>query len=429
VKILFAFENPLPNPQADAEVFVATAKHLAAFASQAWLHVPASDAANCASASALAGMPVVRACAPLRPAVLRHICCGLSLPFRRVFREADLVYTRNLWVAWLALLFGQRVIFDHYRPWPDQVPPLRPWIHSIFCNARLLANISHSRYTRAKYLQLGIPAEKLHCVHNGFDPQRLGTRMSAEDAKRQIGIESGTKTVVYTGRINHKKGLELVLEAAQRLPDHLFVLVGAGGHGTIEALASGVKNVRIVPWQQADALARYIFAADVLLIPPSVKPLAEFGSTVVPLKLYLYMGSGRPILAGDTTDIREILEDGRNALLCQPDSVDTLVAGISALTSDSALARRLSEASLADSHHFTWSARARRIATILVDRLEAVPVACSTWNRAQSRDWLLQSRHWVVHLIRKRSWILPPRVAVLSATDTDRKASPRHPGA
>src|ERR1700753_4362146 len=96
VKILFTCENPLPNPQADAEVFVATAKHLAAFTSKAWLHVPASNAANCASASALAGMPVVRACAPLRPAVLRHFCCGLSLPFRRVFREADLVYTRNL---------------------------------------------------------------------------------------------------------------------------------------------------------------------------------------------------------------------------------------------------------------------------------------------------------------------------------------------
>jgi hypothetical protein len=155
MKILFAFENPLPNAQADAEVFVATAKHLAAFATRAWLHVPASDEANCAAAVRLAGMPVIRARAPLRPAVLRHLCCGLTLPFRREFREADLVYTRNLWVAWLSLLCGQRVIFDHYRPWPDQVPPLRPWIHYIFCHARFLASISHSEYTRGKYLQLG----------------------------------------------------------------------------------------------------------------------------------------------------------------------------------------------------------------------------------------------------------------------------------
>src|SRR5262249_26827221 len=148
-------------------------------------------------------------------------------------------------------------------------------------------------------------------------------------------------------------------------------------------------NVRIVPWQQQpDALARYIFAADVLLIPPSLKPLAEFGSTVIPLKLYLYMGSGRPILAGDTPDVREILEDGRNALLSRPDCVDALVAGIRALTGDVSLARRIGAASLADSRNFTWSARAGKIAAILASRLGSVPTACGAWGRTQSRAWL-----------------------------------------
>ena len=419
MKILFTFENPLPNAQADAEVFVTTARHLAAFTSGSWLHVPASDAANCGAAAELAGMPVIRALAPLRPAVLRHLCCGLTLPLRRQFREADLVYTRNLWVAWLAVLFGQRVMFDHYRPWPDQVPPLRRWIHRLFCHRRFLANISHSEYTRGKYLELGIPAEKLHCVHNGFDPQRLGSQTLAEVAKRQIGVESGTKTVVYTGRINHKKGLELVIEAAKRLPDHLFILVGAHGHGTIEALANGIGNVRIIPWQQPDALARYIFAADVLLIPPSLRPLAEFGSTVIPLKLYLYMGSGRPILAGDTPDIREILEHGRNALLSRPDCVDALVAGIGALTGDESLARRLGAASLADSRNFTWSARAGKIAEILTSRLEPIPTARGAWGSTQSHAWLQQSKRWAIHLIRKRSWVLPPRAAVAPIDDPE----------
>jgi glycosyltransferase involved in cell wall biosynthesis len=410
MKILFTFENQLPNPQADAEVFVTTARHLAAFATKAWLHVPASDDANCAVAAELAGMSVIRAHAPLRPAVLRHLCCGLTLPFRREFREADLIYTRNLWVAWLALLFGQRVMFDHYRPWPDQVPPLRPWIHFMFCHPRFLANISHSEYTREKYLQLQIPAEKLHCVHNGFDPRRLGTPITPEAAKQQIGVPADTKTVVYTGRINHKKGLEMAIEAAKRLPDHLFLLVGGESPGAIDTLASTVDNVRIVPWQQADALTRYIYAADVLLIPPSVKPLTEFGSTVIPLKIYLYLGSGRPILAGDTPDIREILEDGRNAILTQPDSLDELGAGITALTSDAALAQRLSAASLADSRQFTWSARARKIAEVLSSRLAAAPSPRSTWSWTQSRTWLALSERWMVHLIRTRSWILPPTV-------------------
>jgi glycosyltransferase involved in cell wall biosynthesis len=408
VKILFAYENPLPNAQADAEVFVATARHLAAYTSQAWLHAPVASEANYKTAATLAAMPIVRACAPLRPAVLRHFCCGLTLPFRREFREADFIYTRNLWVAWLALLFGQRVVFDHYRPWPEQIPPLRPWIYYIFSHPRFLANISHSDYTRQKYLELGIQAQKLDCVHNGFDPQRLGTPLSVQVAKQQIGIDSSTKTVVYTGRINHKKGLELAIEAARRLPDHLFILVGAASPGLIQTLAAGVENVRIVPWQQPDALARYIYAADVLLIPPSVKPLTEFGSTVIPLKLYLYMGSGRPILAGDTPDVREILESGRNAVLTRPDCLDDLVAGIVALTSDRELAERLAAASLQDSRRFTWAARAKRISEIVARRLHSAPIVQPAWSWRQSRAWLEQSRRWAAHLIRKGSWILPP---------------------
>ena len=39
--------------------------------------------------------------------------------------------------------------------------------------------------------------------------------------------------------------------------------------------------------------------------------MAEFGSTVLPLKLFFYMASGRPILAGDTPDIREVLRMGK----------------------------------------------------------------------------------------------------------------------
>ena len=362
MKILFAFENPLSSTEADAEVFVTTARYLAAFTSHSWLHAPGGHRADLVAEEAPAGMPVVRAWAPRRPAALRHFCCGLTLPLRREFRQADLVYTRNLWVAWLALLFGQRVAFDHYRPWPEQIPPLRLWIHRLICHRRFLINISHSEYTRARYLEIGIPPEKLCCVRNGFEPLRLAAPVPVEIARQRLGIDRDQRTVVYTGRINHKKGLELVIEAARELPDHLFILVGSQANGSIEALASTVANVRVIPWQSPEALGPYIFAADVLLIPPSLKPLVEFGSTVIPLKLYLYMASGRTILAGDTPDLREVLEDGRNALLCRPDCLQSLIEGIRALTSDPGLARRLAATARVDSGNFTWEARAARIA-------------------------------------------------------------------
>jgi len=408
MKILFAFENPLPSAEADAEVFVATASYLASHATQSWLHVPLSDDAGRDAAGTLAGMPIVRAHAPIRPAVLRHFCCGLTMVFRREFRQADLVYTRNLWVAWLALLFGQRVAFDHYRPWPDQIPPLQFWLYRLISHRRFLVNICHSDYTRQKYLDLGILEEKLHCVRNGFEPRRLQAPIPIATAKAQIGVPADKKTIVYAGRVNHKKGLHLVIEAAKKLPDLQFILVGSYGKGPIEALAKAVANVRIVPWQPPETLANYVFAANVLLVPPSSQPLAEFGSTVLPLKLFFYLASGRPILAGDTPDLREVLKHGENAFLCPPDRLEALVAGIRELTGDPSLAARLGATALADSRDFTWEVRAGKIAGIVSGRLHSPPAQNGAWGRGQFRSWKHQSWRWLVHLIRNRSWILPP---------------------
>ncbi|HVJ55683.1 MAG TPA: glycosyltransferase [Aliidongia sp.] len=392
-----------------------TAKYLAPLTTQSWLHVPMPDGADRDAIETLAGMPVVRAHAPLRPAVLRHLCCGLTIVFRSAFREADLVYTRNLWVAWLTVLFGKQVVFDHYRPWPDQIPPLQFWLYRLICNRRFLINICHSDYTRRKYLDLGIPADKLRCVRNGFEPRRLQAPMPIEVAKANIGVAADQKTIVYTGRVNHKKGLHLVIEAAKKLPDLLFILVGSYGEGPIEAMARNVPNVRIIPWQPPDAIAQYVFAADVLLIPPSWQPLAEFGSTVLPLKLFFYLASGRPILAGDTPDVREVLKHGENAFLCRPDSPDALAAGIEKLVTDTTLANQLAATALADSRDLTWDARAHRIAETVTDRLRSARQERGLWGRAQFRAWMGQTRRWLVHLVRSRSWILPPDTVLPAA--------------
>ena len=408
MRILFTFENALPSTEADAEVFVATARYLAPLTTGSWLHVPLPRNSDLGAIRILAGMRVICAYAPIRFALLRHLCCGLGLVLRKEFRQADLVYTRNLWVAWVAMVFGQRVAFDHYRPWPDQIPPLQFWLYRLLCNRRLLVNICHSEYTMEKYLRLGVPAGKLRCVRNGFEPDRLHSPMTIAAAKHSIGVPVTQKTIVYTGRLNHKKGLDLVVAAASRLPEVLFILVGSYGHGPIEAMCSDIANILVVPWQTPYALAPYIFAADVLLIPPSTKPLAQFGSTVLPLKLFLYMASGRPILAGNTPDICEVLRHNENAFLCQPDRVDVLTASISALLRDTELARRLAAAALAESGGLTWSARVHTIAAILENRLQSDQTQSGQWGRAQSRTWLRQSWRWLAHLIRQRSWVMPP---------------------
>src|ERR1700743_559062 len=99
-----------------------------------------------------------------------------------------------------------------------------------------------------------------------------------------------------------------------------------------------MENVPIVPFQPPEKLSDYIFAADLLLIPPSWAPLAKYGSTVLPLKLFFYLAAGRSILAGKTPDVMEVLRHGDNAILCKPDDVPALVDGIGTVLNDDALA-------------------------------------------------------------------------------------------
>lgn len=408
MKILFAFENALPNAEADAEVFITTARYLGRHLEASWLHVPVKRR-NRYIASGLVNMPVVPAWAAPKPAILRHVMCGLTIGLRRAFHQADLVYTRNLWVARLSLLYGQRVVFDHYRPWPDQIPPLQRWLYKLFTHPRFLGSVCHSEYTRQKYIELGVPAEKLRCIHNGFEPRRFHPALQPAAAKKLIGLSEDAKTVVYTGRVNHKKGLELVIEAAKRLPHLTFLFVGSYGEGSIEALARQVKNVIIVPWQTDETLGNYIHAADVLLVPPSFQPLAKFGTTVLPLKLFFYLGAGRPILAGNTPDVAEVLKNNETALLCEPDSLDALVAGLKALTDDDLLANRLAANARQDSQNYTWSARAEKIYATLQDWLAAAPLSNpGHWGAVQQNAWKHGTKSWLRHFLNTRNVTLPP---------------------
>jgi glycosyltransferase involved in cell wall biosynthesis len=409
MRVLFTFENPLPARAADAEVFTNTARCVGARLTGPALHVPADGARGEAAAHQSAHMAIIRAWAPLRPAALRHFCSGLTIVFRHAFRKADVVYTRNLWVAWMSLSFGAKVVFDHYRPWPAQIPPLQPLLYRLFCHRRFLANLCHSEYTRQKYIELGIPAEKLFTVHNGFDPSRFAAPVEVGAAKAALGIPVSQKTAVYTGRINHKKGLGLVLQAAAALPDILFILVGSYGEGPIEKQAQALPNIRMVEWQTAETLGRYVFAADVLLIPPSLEPLAAFGSTVLPLKLFFYLGSGRPILAGSTPDVAEVLQHDRNAWLCPPDDLSALIAGLRRLTGDAALADRLAAAAQTNSQSLTWDSRGEKITAIITARFQTTQTERGTWGRRQFDRWAQESWRWAVHIIRKRSLFLPPK--------------------
>ena len=285
-------------------------------------------------------------------------------------RSADLVYSRIPAMLAIGPLLPPPFATDHYRPWPDHLPIIRPLVRAASRHTRCAGYIIHSHYAAAAYRRAGVPEARILVAHNGADPS--GEAMTRQAARTRLGLTPERRIAVYAGRLNEEKGLEQILAMAHLRPEILFLLVGSEGDGPIERMAATHENVRAIPWAEPDFLPTWLQAADVLLIPPSQAPLQRFRNCVLPMKLYAYLAAGRPILAPRAPDTAELLVDEENALLVPPDDAEVAAEALDRLLRDGALAERLAANAKRLSAGLSWDRRAERITAFLEERLAAI---------------------------------------------------------
>jgi glycosyltransferase involved in cell wall biosynthesis len=302
---------------------------------------------------------------------IEKVAQGIVGPRHVAARRADVLYTRTLPILLGTLLVGTRpIVYETYRPWPRQQPWSAPIFRWIARHPRFLGAVVHSDLARQSYVDAGVAPDRLLTAHNGYDPERLSPRLSRETARTRCDLPTDRATVTYAGRVTMDKGLGLMLEMARALPDVQFVIVGSEGEGDVEQQAAALDNVRVVPWQPFDDTVPYLYAADVLLIPPTVAPLKDVGNTVLPMKTFLYMAAGRAILAPASPDLQELLHDGENAALVPPDDPEAAIRRLRALLDDPNACDRLGEAARTDIDDHTWPRRAEHILRFIRKRLE-----------------------------------------------------------
>jgi glycosyltransferase involved in cell wall biosynthesis len=404
VHILYSYDTPLPDTGADTEQVVNTLSALAQRGHRIELLVPGprtgpGDTEAIGSYYQVQGNVAVH--------LLQWRCHGirafekwshaLRAPQHPAVAQAELIYTRNLPGAWSFLRAGKRVVYEHFRPWGDQIPPLQPFLRKILRHSNLVGAIFHSQHSLESYRRLGVPDDRMLVAHNGWDPARMEPRLTRSEARLRLGLEPDRFTTVYSGRMNARKGLDIILEAARSAPEISFVLVGSEGTGPVETEARELPNVRIVPWQRFRDLAPWLYAADVLVIPPSLEPLQRHGNTVLPIKLFLYLAAGRVVLAPDAPDTAELLSNGVNAALVPPGDVRTTVATLRTLATNPARAEQLARGALQTAANLTWDARAANIEAFLHRRLADQPGSAhgDPWT---VRAWLSDCARWALHI-------------------------------
>src|SRR5690606_7030130 len=129
----------------------------------------------------------------------------------------------------------------------------------------------------------------------------------------------------------------------------------------IEREARLLPNVEVRPWQRFDATIRYLYAADVLITPPSLEPLQSYGNTVLPMKLFSYLASGRPIYAPEAPDTSDVLIHDQTAVLVPVGDLARQIHELRALLEDAPRRERLARGAQALAASLTWDARAEKI--------------------------------------------------------------------
>jgi len=403
VRIVYSYDTAIPDTGADTEQVVNTVAALARHGESLTLLVPGVRAGS-GDASLIRDYYHVQGDFDIEqlrrgagPRLFQKWSHALHAPQHPAVAAADLAYTRNLPGAWCLLRAGRRVAYEHFRPWGDQIPPLQPALRAILRHPNLVAAVFHSQHTLASYHRLGVPDDRMLVAHNGWDPARMEPRLSVAEARAKLGLAPERQTAVYTGRLNLRKGLDVILAAARLAPEIAFVLVGSEGEGPVEVSARALGNVKVVAWRPFAELAPWLYAADVLLIPPSLAPLERHGNTVLPLKLFQYLAAGRVVLAPRAPDTAELLSDGENAVIVPPGDAAELVATLRRLAAAPELARRLAEGARRSAEGLTWDARAGRIMAFLQQRL-AAPASRPGPDPWRAPAWLRETARWALWL-------------------------------
>ncbi len=313
---------------------------------------------------------------------------GYSLPeylqISRACREfkPDVIYERynlhTLSGVWAAARFGVPLLLEVNAPLFDErsafgglsLPAFARWTEeSAWRKADAVLPVTKvlaDRITRSTG-----PRPHVVVIPNGINPEEFIVPVDNAAAKSRLGL-AGQLVLGFTGFVREWHRVERVLEfmASDASPgDTHFILVGDGPakEGLIaQAAALGLQERTSFPGVvPRDAVRDYVAAFDVAL-QPHVVPYAS------PLKLFEYMALGRAILAPDTANIREVLADGRDALLFDTADDKDFQEKLKRLSTDSALRDRLGSAARATVEHegLTWDRNAERIVA-LAERLLA----------------------------------------------------------
>jgi glycosyltransferase involved in cell wall biosynthesis len=189
----------------------------------------------------------------------------------------------------------------------------------------------HTDKMKAELLTgFGVKDKAVTVIPFGINNSVPDTGKTADEAKRELGLEKLEKVILFFGRIRPYKGLEHLIEAFQSLilEDRSYRLIIAGEpkkeaadywheiERTIEGSRMRDRVIREARFIRDDETELYFKAADVLVLPY----VDVFQSGV----LFLAYNFGLPVVATDVGSLRDDIIEQETGYICRPSDPNDL---------------------------------------------------------------------------------------------------------
>lgn len=195
--------------------------------------------------------------------------------------------------------------------------------------------ITVSDYLKNEVMKLGVEPEKVSVVYGGAGG--LSTKKEKFDFDGTI--------VTFIGSLVKQKGVDVLLEAFDDVPDAKLVIIGDGEEGpSLRKLAKGREDIYFLGYRED--LASVFEKTGVLVLPSRQE---GFG-----LVLLEAMKAGVPVVATNVGGITEIVEDGRNGILVEPENPKHLADAITRVIKDEKLRESLIRSGKDTTEKFSW---------------------------------------------------------------------------
>lgn len=287
------------------------------------------------------GSPLVARCADIDSLEIREVASnpvtaglaarGSALAHAHDGRTVYSGLTANLLFG-VPFVFTRRVVKSHGKSWIRDLA---------YARAARLVGVSSAVVKGMQENQAGRNATVV------LDA-RAELPVDEEEVGRIRARYAGRVLIGHVGALDHShKGQMTIIEvarvAAERHPDWHFLLCGEGrDEGWFREEIGTLSNIELVGW--VENVGDYLAAFDLFVYPSLHEAL---GSTLLDA-----MHVGLPIAASNVGGIPEVVADGVNGRLVEPENPEQLLVAIDGLLSDDAACAAIRETNIEKSSNY-----------------------------------------------------------------------------